>query len=447
MENVKIREIVQTVPGYGCITYEEGCCLYNFTREALSRVQQPVVEIGTYIGRSTLCLAQAVKDSGVPVKVITVDIHAPFAEMVMQWARVFGLEDYITPITGDSKVITLDDVPNISVLFLDGEHGYDPVLLELNKFAPRVVKDGYIMGHDFQSIPTVKQAFSEYMHKVGLRLNACGDFISVNDSVVNNMCYSINREPTVLVLGHKGYLGSYLTKNLKADTVENAKGPYDYVINCIGKPSVEFCQEHPEISEESNLNVVKKMIADYPKSKFIHFSSYYVYDYDGMCNEGYPTTDKYYYMKHKLDSEKLVVDAHGVVFRLGKLFGSSDGKKQGKFTDYILDNQELTVDTIPFNPTSLRQVLAVMKFEISQGILYGIFNLANKGVVTHSDYAQFVNIQTGNAKKINIIARRDRAFHNYGRFVMDCSKLEQYIKLGDWQTDLVEFIREAYDVG
>jgi dTDP-4-dehydrorhamnose reductase len=449
MENVKIKEICETVPGHGSISYEEGCCLYNFAKEVLARTKEllPIVEIGAYAGRSTMCIAQAIKDSGVPVKVITIDISPGFVDSVVQWANVFGLADYIFTMVGNSHTMSLEGIANISMLFLDGDHGYESTKTDLERFAPKVIKDGFIVGHDFQSYEGVNKAFKEYFSSKSLKINTCGDFVSINNSVVNNMVYTINRPPSVLVLGHKGFLGSYLTKHLGADTVENAQGTYDYVINCIGKPSVEFCQENFAVSLESNVNVVRKMISDYPKSKIIHFSSYYVYDALGFCSEVSPTTNAYNYMRHKLESEQLVVAAHGLVFRLGKLFGKSDGKKQGKFTDYVLEHQEMIVDNVQFNPTSLKQVLRVINFERSTGALSGIFNLSNRGVTTHFAYATHINYLTGNAKKIYDIAKAERIFNNYGRFAMDCSKLEQFVPLTDWQVDLAEFIKEITDAG
>lgn len=449
MENLKIKEICEMVPGHGSISYEEGMSLYNFAREVLARTKEllPIVEIGAFAGRSTMCLAQAIKDSGVPVKVITIDISPGFVDSVGRWAGVFGLNDYIFTMVGDSHTMSLEGIADISMVFIDGDHGYESTKTDLERFAPKVIKDGFIVGHDFQSYEGVHKAFTEYFFSKCLRVKTCGDFVSIGDTIANNMVYGLNSPPSVLVLGHKGYLGSYLTKQLNADTIENAKGIYDYVINCIGKPCVEFCEENPNVSQESNVNVVREMIKNYSKSKIIHFSSYYVYDADGFCSEISPTTNQYTYMRHKLESEKLVTDANGVVFRLGKLFGSSDGKKQSKFTDYILENQELVVDNVQFNPTSLKQVLKVINYERSTGELVGIFNLANKGVTTHFAYAQFINEQTGNAKKVYDILRRERMFSNYGRFTMDCSKLEKHIPLTEWQVDLMEYLQEIRNAG
>ena len=76
---------------------------------------------------------------------------------------------------------------------------------------------------------------------------------------------------------HKGYLGSYLKENLTADIVDN-KNNYDYIINCIGKPNLEFCEVNPHISYESNFKVVSDAIDKHPYSKLIHFSSSRVFD-------------------------------------------------------------------------------------------------------------------------------------------------------------------------
>ena len=162
----------------------------------------------------------------------------------------------------------------------------------------------------------------------------------------------------ILLLGHKGYLGSYLHRGLAGYDVytDRNSNSYDYVVNCIGKPDLEFCQEHPDVSEESNLNVVKGILADYPSAKVIHFSSYYVYDDEGLCGEGAQTTDKYFYTRHKLESEKLVVDRGGLCFRLGKLFGQLDVEKQNKLTEHIIKSEQVTLDKVSFNPTSLREI-------------------------------------------------------------------------------------------
>ena len=56
----------------------------------------------------------------------------------------------------------------------------------------------------------------------------------------------------LLILGHTGYLGSFLyehlSKKYQVDTLVEKSGKYDYIINCIGKPDLEFCEKNPDIS-------------------------------------------------------------------------------------------------------------------------------------------------------------------------------------------------------
>ena len=251
----------------------------------------------------------------------------------------------------------------------------------------------------------------------------------------------------ILLLGHKGYLGSFLLDALSECNADidagSVSSDYDYVINCIGKPDLEFCQANPDISEESNFEVIKKAAEKFRNAKIIHFSSYYVYDDDGLCDENANTTDKYFYTKHKLQSEKIVIDNRGLCFRLGKLFGHPDINMQNKLTEHIIKSRQVTLDKVEFNPTSLQQVADVVVFELSNNFLSSLYNLSNSGTSTHLEYGEYINQKLG--KKINIepIDKFERNFHNYGRFLMDTAKLESIIPLRPWQQDMGEYLKQG----
>ena len=247
----------------------------------------------------------------------------------------------------------------------------------------------------------------------------------------------------ILLLGHNGYLGSYLYSNLpNVYTDYDTSVRYSYIINCIGKPNLEFCEKNPMVSEESNLNVVKKICDDFPESKLISFSSYYVYDNDGLCDESSNTTDAYQYTKHKLESEKVVIENDGVCFRVGKLFGHPDITKQKKLTYHILKSEEMTIDSVRFNPTSLSQVLSTINFEIHNSCFNGIFNLSNGGVASHYEYACRIRDKMKSSVTIYNVDKMHREFHNYGKFAMDTSLISSHMKLNKWQDDLDNYIRE-----
>ena len=130
-----------------------------------------------------------------------------------------------------------------------------------------------------------------------------------------------------LILGHDGYLGNYLANNLDGDILENKTiynngFDYKFIINCIGKPDVEFCEQNDQISKYSNADIILDIKKYYPSSKIVNFSSYYVYNDKGFCNEESITTECTLYAKHKLLSEQYNSD--GINFRLGKLFGNKN---------------------------------------------------------------------------------------------------------------------------
>jgi dTDP-4-dehydrorhamnose reductase len=249
---------------------------------------------------------------------------------------------------------------------------------------------------------------------------------------------------SVLLLGHSGYLGSYLHNNLLCDhDVFPRKLNYDFIINCIGKPDLEYCEKNPEVSYVSNYSVVLPFIKKYSKSKLITFSSYYVYDDVGECSETANTTDKYFYTAHKLLSEKIAVENSGVVFRLGKIFGNVGFLNRGKLTEHIILNSELKLDLIKFNPVSVEQIKNVVEFELKNKAFLGVYNLCNSGCTTAYDYGIFIKTFLGKEKRLRMVDKIPRIFHNYGRFLMSTKKLNTVIALNDWQTDLERYLEEV----
>jgi dTDP-4-dehydrorhamnose reductase len=248
----------------------------------------------------------------------------------------------------------------------------------------------------------------------------------------------------ILLLGHSGYLGSYLKAHIKADILSDRKiynngVQYKYIINCIGKPDLEYCELNKQETDYTNRDIIDDIQYHYFNSKIISFSSYYVYDDVGLCNEESKTTKLHNYTRQKLEAEQKI--KNGVVFRVGKLFGHHDISKQNKLTEHIINNDKIELDEITFNPTSLKQILLAIKYELETGKLYGIFNLANEGVVTHYDYGIFINECLKTNKKIYKVESLKR-FSNYGRFTMSCEKIKKYISLIDWKYDMIEYLNE-----
>jgi dTDP-4-dehydrorhamnose reductase len=247
----------------------------------------------------------------------------------------------------------------------------------------------------------------------------------------------------ILLLGETGYLGSYLMENLTVDILSTRKLydngiQYDYVVNCIGKPNITYCELNKEETDYSNRDIISDIKKYYPSSKIINFSTYYVYNNEGICNEDSPVTYKYNYTRQKLEAEQLITN--GVTFRTGKLFGHPNINKQDKLTEHIIKNNDLFLDNIHFNPTSLIQILRVINHEIKYNVFNGIYNLANDGTTTPYEYGLFINKILNSNKNITKIDMMYKFFDNYGNFVMSCEKIKKHITLIDWKVDMVNYL-------
>lgn len=250
-----------------------------------------------------------------------------------------------------------------------------------------------------------------------------------------------------LILGHKGYLGSFLSSNIDCNVLEDRNiydnhKKYKYIINCIGKASLEYCELNKEETDYSNALVINDIKKFYPDSKIINFSSYYVYDSPGFCTENSPTTNKYNYCRQKLLGESL--NSQGLNFRIGKLFGNYLSN-QNKLTEYIIKEDELFIDEMLFNPTSVYCVLEVLKNKNFLSDNIGTFNLSNTGIVSHYDYAKFIIDKLSLNKKLNKIDKAPKSFDNYGHFAMSVDKILSHCELHSWQDDLNSYLELIND--
>ena len=113
-----------------------------------------VLETGTAYGRSAFTWALAAD-----AKVKTID-YQNIQDIVMAFAKKFGLEDKITAIQGDSGRMECNE--DYDVVWLDGCHDYDSVMRDLNNYDKHAKL--LICGHDYghPDFPGVKQAVDEF---------------------------------------------------------------------------------------------------------------------------------------------------------------------------------------------------------------------------------------------------------------------------------------------
>ena len=159
----------------GWLAEEEGYFLYRLARDGEGTGE--VVEIGSWMGRSTAWLAAGCK-TATRERVHAVDTFAGSAEQqefdvlksegttYHQFAENLervGLFDYVEPVVASSHDAERRwDGKPIRLLFIDGDHSYEGVRADFNAWSRHVIVGGVIAFDDvIDKWPGVKRCFEE----------------------------------------------------------------------------------------------------------------------------------------------------------------------------------------------------------------------------------------------------------------------------------------------
>ena len=152
----------------GFLDHNEGICLYN---HALSSSKKgPILEIGSYCGKSTIYLATAAKEYN--CSVYSVDHHTGSEENQVGWEyhdielfdeetgkinsfpefmrnlRKANLLDTVIPIVSDSSLVSRDWKIPLSMVFIDGGHTMEAAFNDFNNWKDKIIKGGILAIHD-----------------------------------------------------------------------------------------------------------------------------------------------------------------------------------------------------------------------------------------------------------------------------------------------------------
>ena len=154
----------------GFMPDDEGLALYRAGWRAARRGLGPLVEIGSYCGKSTIYLGAAARAAG--TQLVSVDHHRGSEECQPGWehhdATVVDpatgridtlpwwrravehgeLEGSVIGVVGDSAVVAGLITPPVSLVFIDGGHGTDPAWGDYRGWAPLVAPGGLLAIHD-----------------------------------------------------------------------------------------------------------------------------------------------------------------------------------------------------------------------------------------------------------------------------------------------------------
>ncbi|WP_437113914.1 class I SAM-dependent methyltransferase [Streptomyces violaceusniger] len=154
----------------GFMPLDEGLALHAAAADAAGRLGLPLLEVGTYCGRSTLLLADAARAAGTVV--VTVDHHRGSEEQQPGWEyhdpevvdpevgrmdtlptfrrtlHQAGLEDHVIAVVGRSPRVAAVWGRPVGLVFIDGGHTDEHASADYEGWAPHLAPGGLLVIHD-----------------------------------------------------------------------------------------------------------------------------------------------------------------------------------------------------------------------------------------------------------------------------------------------------------
>lgn len=187
----------------GFMPVVEGLALYAAATDAAA-LGLPLLEVGTYCGRSTILLADAARAAG--VSALTVDHHRGSEEQQPGWEyhdptvvdpevgrmdtlptfrrtlHAAGLEEHVVALVGRSPQVAAVWGGRLGLVFIDGGHTDEHANGDYEGWAPHVAEGGLLVIHDVFPDPAHG---GQAPYRVYLRALASGAFteISVTESL------------------------------------------------------------------------------------------------------------------------------------------------------------------------------------------------------------------------------------------------------------------------
>lgn len=141
----------------GWLTKSEGEFLYK--RAKLVANKNVIVEIGSWKGKSTICLAKGVQNSNKAI-IYAIDPHTGSSEHKKKFKKIdtykefidnlnySEVSNFIKPIVQTSEAAAQNINEKIEFLFIDGAHEFNYVNLDYKLYFPKVLYNGTIAFHD-----------------------------------------------------------------------------------------------------------------------------------------------------------------------------------------------------------------------------------------------------------------------------------------------------------
>jgi predicted O-methyltransferase YrrM len=140
--------LVDDVPGW--LRPEDALKLYELAYLA----QGPILEIGTFHGKSAVLMASAVQDAGQNTTIYSLDVDHSYIRAAREQALSHEVADRVVFVRGTVGAFARM-YPHLqpALVFVDGDHSYAGVQRDLTVLERLIPDNGLILFHDFNDDP------------------------------------------------------------------------------------------------------------------------------------------------------------------------------------------------------------------------------------------------------------------------------------------------------
>lgn len=153
----------------GWLSGKEADILYRLASKVTGK--GTIVEIGSWKGKSTTCLALGSK-AGASTHITAIDPHTgssehgkvdTFAEF-LENIKQNGIADMVEPIRKRSQDVGKEWDKPVELLWIDGAHEYEYVLQDLKIWEPHLIEGGVVAFHD-SPMPGPWKVIEDHLYK------------------------------------------------------------------------------------------------------------------------------------------------------------------------------------------------------------------------------------------------------------------------------------------
>jgi predicted O-methyltransferase YrrM len=174
IEYRNLSELIKVTEGFMSIV--SGKLLFNLAKQCEG--EGVIVEIGSWKGTSTICLAKGSR-AGKKIKVYAIDHFTGLSEHKAQYGKFSTFDDFqrnikaakvndlITPIAKTSEEAAKNFNKPIEFIFIDGAHEYELVKLDFELWYPKVIIGGLMAFHDSTRMDGPVRVVEKFVYNSG----------------------------------------------------------------------------------------------------------------------------------------------------------------------------------------------------------------------------------------------------------------------------------------